>query len=71
MNKDQVKGTARKIKGSIEEAAGKLMGDAKLQAEGKVDKAVGAAYQAVGDIRSAGRKAAKTASYKTASGLRY
>ncbi len=69
MNKDQVKGAAREIKGSIEAAAGKLIGDAKLQVEGKVDKAIGAAYRAFGDVKAAGRKG--KAACKPASGLKY
>jgi uncharacterized protein YjbJ (UPF0337 family) len=34
-----VKGAADKAKGAIKNTAGKLTGDKKLQAEGKIDKA--------------------------------
>lgn len=72
MNKDQVKGAARQIKGNVEVAAGKLMGDAKLQADGKMDQVVGAAYRAFGDAKAAGRKGAGgKGAFKTASGLKY
>jgi uncharacterized protein YjbJ (UPF0337 family) len=45
---EHVKGAADKAKGAIEETAGKMMGDTKLQAEGKMDKAKGAVHNAVG-----------------------
>lgn len=38
---DRVEGSAKNIKGSIKEAAGKLTGDSKTEAEGKMDKAEG------------------------------
>ena len=41
MDKDRIKGTAKQAKGSVKDAAGKLTGDAKLQAEGKADIAAG------------------------------
>jgi uncharacterized protein YjbJ (UPF0337 family) len=53
MDKEHVKGAADKVKGAVEEAAGKLTGDAKLQAEGKFDKAKGAVHNAVGDAKDA------------------
>lgn len=59
MDKDRVDGAGKQVKGALKDAAGKLTGDVKLQAEGKVEKAVGQAQSAVGkakdDIRNAGR----------------
>jgi uncharacterized protein YjbJ (UPF0337 family) len=46
---------ADKAKGSMKETAGKLTGDAKLQAEGKADKAGGAVKNAVGGVKDAVR----------------
>src|ERR1700677_1871801 len=58
MNRDQVKGAADKAKGAIEDTAGKIIGDAKLQAEGKLEKAKGgAARSAVGDVKEAVKSA--------------
>jgi uncharacterized protein YjbJ (UPF0337 family) len=57
MDREHVKGAADKAKGAIKDAAGKVTGDAKLQAEGKLDKAKGAAHNAVGDTKDAVRKA--------------
>ena len=51
MNKDQVKGTMDKAKGSVKEAAGKAVGNKDLEAEGQVDKAGGAVQKKVGDVK--------------------
>ncbi|HUZ67072.1 MAG TPA: CsbD family protein [Beijerinckiaceae bacterium] len=59
MDNDRVKGAADKAKGSIKEAAGKLTGDAKLQAEGKADKVKGTVQNAVGSAKDAIRENTK------------
>jgi uncharacterized protein YjbJ (UPF0337 family) len=56
MDKETIKGTADKAKGSVKDAAGRITGDKNLQAEGKADKAAGAARQTAGDVKDAGRK---------------
>ena len=43
-------GTGDKIKGNIKEAAGKVSGDKRLEAEGKTDKAKGDVKKAAGDV---------------------
>ena len=58
VNKDQVKGRAKEVKGNIKEAAGKLVGNDKLKIEGRVDKAVGKAQGAYGDLKDAVKKKA-------------
>jgi len=55
MNKDQVKGTMDKAKGSVKEAAGKAVGNKDLEAEGQVDKAGGAVQKKVGDVKQAAK----------------
>ena len=57
VNKDQVAGVAKQVKGSIKEAAGKATGDAKLQGEGRADRAAGAAKNAIGGAKDAVREA--------------
>jgi uncharacterized protein YjbJ (UPF0337 family) len=57
MNADHIKGAADKAQGTIEDAAGRVTGDAKLQAEGKFDKAKGAVRGAIGDVKDAVRDA--------------
>ena len=56
MDKEHIKGAAQKVEGAVKDAAGKLTGNEKLQAEGKADKAAGAARESVGDVKDAGRK---------------
>jgi uncharacterized protein YjbJ (UPF0337 family) len=58
MDKEHIKGAADKAKGAIKDVGGKITGDKELQAEGKMDKAKGAAHNAVGDAKDAVKKAA-------------
>jgi uncharacterized protein YjbJ (UPF0337 family) len=51
MDNDRVKGSANQAKGAIKDAAGKITGDAKLQAEGKADKLKGKIQNAAGGIK--------------------
>lgn len=51
INKDQVKGRVKEAEGTIKEAAGKAVGNEKLQAKGKVQKIVGKAQAAFGDVK--------------------
>jgi uncharacterized protein YjbJ (UPF0337 family) len=57
MDREHVKGAADKVKGAIKDTAGKMTGDKKLQAEGKIDKAKGSAHNVAGDVKDAVRKA--------------
>lgn len=67
MDKEHVKGAADKVSGATKEAAGKLTGDKKLEAEGKIDKAKGAVRDFVGDVKDdvkdGGRRADKDAKH--------
>lgn len=56
MNKDRIEGVAKQAKGSVKETAGKVTGDAKLQAEGKADKVEGKVQNAVGGMKDAAKK---------------
>jgi uncharacterized protein YjbJ (UPF0337 family) len=51
MDKDRIKGSAEQAKGAVKEVAGKLLGDKKLEAEGKTDKAVGKVQNAIGGVK--------------------
>jgi uncharacterized protein YjbJ (UPF0337 family) len=51
MDKDRIKGAAQQAKGAVKEAAGKVTGDTKLQAEGKADKAAGKVQNAIGGLK--------------------
>ena len=59
MDKEHIKGAADKARGAVKDAAGGLTGDAKLQAEGRLDKAKGAARSTVGDVKDAVKDAKK------------
>jgi uncharacterized protein YjbJ (UPF0337 family) len=50
MNKDEMKGAGRQIKGKIKEEAGDLMDNRRMETEGKVEKNLGKAQQGVGRI---------------------
>lgn len=51
MDKDRVIGSAKVVKGKIKKAAGKAVGDAKLEAEGKADVVEGKIQNAVGGVK--------------------
>lgn len=59
MHKDTVKGAAKDASGSIKEAAGKLTGDERLEAEGAAEKTVGKIQKGVGELKDAARNALK------------
>ncbi|MET3924966.1 CsbD family protein [Devosia sp. 2618] len=59
MNKDQVDGVGKQVKGAVKDAVGGLTGNNKMQAEGKVDKATGKVQQKVGDAKESVRDALK------------
>ncbi len=51
INKDQVDGVGKQIKGAVKDAVGGATNDASLQAEGKVDKAAGKVQKGYGDAK--------------------
>ena len=51
MDKDRIEGSAKQAKGAIKEVVGKVTGDAKLETEGKSDKAAGKVQNAVGGLK--------------------
>ena len=59
MNKHLVTGRVEEAKGAIKEAAGKLVGNEKLQAEGAIEKNAGKVEAKAGDIANKLKKAAE------------
>ena len=57
MSKERIEGVTQKGVGAMKQAAGKAVGNEKLQAEGMADKAAGSAKEAVGKAKDAARKA--------------
>ena len=55
MDKDRIIGSAEQAKGAVKEAAGKALGDKKLETEGKTDKAAGKVQNAIGGLKDAVR----------------
>jgi uncharacterized protein YjbJ (UPF0337 family) len=53
MDKDRISGSAKQLKGELKVVAGKLVGDAKLQADGEADRVKGKIQNAVGSVKDA------------------
>ena len=51
MDKDRIAGSAKEIKGAVKQVAGKALGDAKLEADGKADRIEGKVQNAVGGLK--------------------
>jgi uncharacterized protein YjbJ (UPF0337 family) len=56
MDKDRIKGAASHAKGAVKGVTGKALGDAKLRADGKIDKATGKVQSAVGSVKDTLKK---------------
>ena len=59
MDKDRIAGSIKEVKGAAKEAVGKIVGDAKLESDGKTEKAVGKLQNAVGGVKDAMRDSVK------------
>jgi uncharacterized protein YjbJ (UPF0337 family) len=57
VDRNRVKGSARKVGGDVKKAAGRALGDRKLQAEGSTDRMRGKTRNAVGSVKDAARDA--------------
>ena len=57
MDKDRIEGAGKQVKGAVKDAAGKVTGDSKMQAEGKADKAEGKVQNTVGGAKDGVRDA--------------
>ena len=52
VNKDQVNGRVKDAQGTVKQAVGKLVGNQKLEAKGRVQKVVGRTQAKIGDLKS-------------------
>jgi uncharacterized protein YjbJ (UPF0337 family) len=59
MHRDEMKGAGKDAKGQIKEAAGKVTGDERLEAEGQTDQAAGKVQKGVGNLKDAARDVLK------------
>jgi uncharacterized protein YjbJ (UPF0337 family) len=55
IDKDSIKGRAKKVVGSVQEAAGKMTGNRTEEAKGKLKKAVGSVQSKWGDEKSSAK----------------
>jgi uncharacterized protein YjbJ (UPF0337 family) len=60
MDENRITGTARNIGGNVQEAAGKLTGDTKLQARGAVNQAAGDMEELYGQAKDAAADVAES-----------
>jgi len=51
VDRDRIAGSAEQAKGSLKEGVGSVLGDTKLQAEGRADQAEGKAQNTMGGIK--------------------
>lgn len=59
---DKISGLANEAAGNVKQAAGKAVGNDRLQADGKAQELKGEAQQAVGDAKAAVKKGADNVS---------
>ena len=53
MDKHEISGGAKQAGGAVKEAAGKLVGNERLEAEGKIDQVEGKTEKNVGKVKDA------------------
>ena len=51
MDKDRIIGAGKQVVGTVQETVGRLVGDAKLEADGKLKKTEGKIQNAVGSVK--------------------
>lgn len=56
MNRDRIIGSAKQVKGNIEQVTGRIFGDAKLTAEGKIDESEGKLQNSIGSLKDSLKK---------------
>ncbi len=56
MDKDRIIGAGKEIAGKVKEAVGKLVGDAKLQVDGRAERAEGKLQNDAGSARDTSKK---------------
>ena len=59
MDKDRVKGSVKQIVGSIKEVVGKVVGDQKIEDDGKAEQIAGKIQNAVGSFKDTARETLK------------
>ena len=52
MNKSQLKGRVKEVRGAIKEVVGKLLGNKELESRGKLQKTAGQVQSGYGDLKN-------------------
>ena len=68
VDKDRIAGSAKEIKGSVKQAAGKLVGDAKLESQGAAEKTAGKIQNAVGGLKDTLKETPKAGNQRVSAG---
>ncbi|MEQ9436858.1 CsbD family protein [Hyphomonas sp.] len=56
MDKEHIKGAAKKAEGNVKEAVGKMTDDKSLELKGKADQVEGEARETAGDVKDKFKK---------------
>ncbi|KQX30168.1 CsbD family protein [Variovorax sp. Root434] len=64
MNKDQLAGRVEEAKGKLKEAAGKAIGNEKLEGKGIAEQAAGKVQKTYGDVKERAKDAIKSGADK-------
>jgi uncharacterized protein YjbJ (UPF0337 family) len=56
MDRDRLEGAAKKVTGRIKEAVGRAVGDGKIEADGKAERAEGAVQNTIGGVKDTVRE---------------
>jgi uncharacterized protein YjbJ (UPF0337 family) len=56
MNKDQIKGHAKEVKGKVKEIAGRAVGNPRVEAKGDEEQVIGKVQKTYGDIKNEANK---------------
>ena len=59
MDKNRVVGSAKQVKEAVKQTIGKVVGDAKLESEGKADRIEGKVQSAIGGLKDTVKDALK------------
>jgi uncharacterized protein YjbJ (UPF0337 family) len=59
MDKNRIEGSIKEVKGAAKETIGKVVGDAKLESEGKAERTAGKIQNAIGGLSDTVRDAVK------------
>jgi uncharacterized protein YjbJ (UPF0337 family) len=57
MDKDRIEGIGHQVKGAVKEGLGRIIGDAKLEADGTAERASGKVQNTIGSARDEARDA--------------